>query len=301
MNAVSSEDSLDYRLVPSYLSMTGLVTAAPHNNSMIDLFARRSQVATHAIGIADVLTPVQVRVFSDCEMRWFYQHLLAVPDPPTASMALDGAIRAALLTNFRHKLQCKEDLQTEAVVDLFQRAWQRQELAASFCEDEHPDRMGGIGEELVRTYMRRAAPPIQPAAIEQRTMRGVLASVRIQAQFDILDEDGMIIAIKTARNAPSSVEPMHRFELTTCYRLADGASGVIRSDTLLNSENPRCVSQVWEINDADIQLTDALFPVAQEAMRRGYYMPNRGSVHCSRHQCPYWRRCEQDFGGVVEV
>jgi hypothetical protein len=152
--------------------MTGLVTAAPHNNSMIDLFTRRSKVATRVIGIADVLTPVQVRVFSDCEMRWFYEHLLAVPDPPTASMALDGAIRAALITNFRHKLECKEDLQTEAVVELFRRAWQKQQQAASFCDDEHPDRMGGIGEELVRIYMSRAAPPIQPAAIEQRTMRG---------------------------------------------------------------------------------------------------------------------------------
>ena len=83
--------------------------------------------------------------------------------------------------------------------------------------------------------------------------------------------------------------------------VADGASGVVRSDTLVNSESPQCVSQVWEINEADIQLTDALYPVAQEAMRRGYYMPNRGSVHCSRHQCPHWRRCEQDFGGVVEA
>jgi hypothetical protein len=100
--------------------------------------------------------------------------------------------------------------------------------------------------------MRRAASPIQPAAIELRTMRGVLASVRIQAQFDILDEDGMIIAIHTARMAPSRMDVMHRFELTTCYRLADGASGVVRSDTLVRSENPQCVSHVWEINEADI-------------------------------------------------
>jgi uncharacterized membrane-anchored protein len=55
-----------------------------------------------------------------------------------------------------------------------------------------------------------------------------------------------------------------------------------------------------EINEADIQLTNALYPVAQDAMRRGYYMPNRASIDCSRHQCPHWRRCEQDFGGVVE-
>src|SRR2546429_6957952 len=118
--------------------MTGLVTAAPHN-SMIDLFARRSKVATRAIGIADVLTPVQVRVFSDCEMRWFYEHLLAVPDPPTARMALDGAIRAALVTNFRHNLQCKEDLQTQAIVELFRRAWPRHHQAATFFHVEHPD------------------------------------------------------------------------------------------------------------------------------------------------------------------
>jgi hypothetical protein len=72
--------------------MTGLVTAAPHNNSMIDLFARRSKVATRAIGIADVLSPVQVRVFSDCEMRWFYQHLLAVPDPPTVGTQQAGSL-----------------------------------------------------------------------------------------------------------------------------------------------------------------------------------------------------------------
>jgi hypothetical protein len=157
-------------------------------------------------------------------------------------VALDRAIRAALITNFRHKFACKEDLQTEAVVELFLRAWQKQQQVASFCDDEHPDRMGGIGEELVRIYMERAAPPIQPAAIEQRTMRGVLASIRIQAQFDIVDEDGMIIAINTARSAPSSIDPMHRFELTTCSRLAHGASGVVRSDTLINSDSPRCAA-----------------------------------------------------------
>jgi len=143
-------------------------------------------------------------------------------------------------------LECKEDLQTEAVVELFRREWLKQQQTASFCDDEHPDRMGGIGEELVRIYMRRAAPPIQPAAIEPRTMRGVLASISIQAKFDILDEDGMIIAINTPRNAPSNVDPMHRFELTTCSRLAYGASGVVRCDTLVNSENPKCVSHVWE-------------------------------------------------------
>jgi hypothetical protein len=37
------------------------------------------------------------------------------------------------------------------------------------------------------------------------------------------------------------------------------------------------------------------------ACAAGDYMPNLNSTHCSRHQCPYWRRSEQDFGGVVEA
>src|SRR5713101_8257057 len=79
--------------------MTGLVSAGPHNNSMIDIFAPRFKVATRAIGMTDVLSPHQVRTFSDCEVRWFYEHLLGLPDPPTAKLALDKAVRAALMIN----------------------------------------------------------------------------------------------------------------------------------------------------------------------------------------------------------
>ena len=83
-------------------------------------FARRFRVAT--TGLADVLSPSQVRAFSDCELRWFYEHLLGLPEPPIAMQALDRAIRAALMANFRHKLDSKEDLQAEGVVGLFRRA-----------------------------------------------------------------------------------------------------------------------------------------------------------------------------------
>jgi hypothetical protein len=67
-----------------------------------------------------------------------------------------------------------------------------------------------------------------------------------------------------------------------------------------NGSTPQLITRTWKVSAADVQWTDALYPLAQEAMRRGYYMPNRNSIHCSRHQCPCWRRCEQDFGGVVE-
>ena len=271
---------------------------AAHDH-MVDLFARRWKLPTRALGMTDVLSPSQVRAFSDCEVRWFYEHLLGLTDPATATMALDNAIRTALMTNFRHKLDSKEDIEIEGVVGLFRRAWKRQQASVIFCDDEVPEAMGRTGEALVRVYMQQVAPNIRPAAVEQ-PLHGVIGGVRIHAQLDVMDVDGTIIDIRTTPTAPVQVDQMHRFELATCSRLAEGASGVVRSDILVASSTPQHVSCMWEVTAADVRWTDALYPLAQHAMQRGYYMPNRNSTHCSRHQCPYWHRCEQDFGGIVE-
>jgi hypothetical protein len=74
-----------------------------------------------------------------------------------------------------------------------------------------------------------------------------------------------------------------------------------RSAILVASSTPQHVACMWKVTAADVQWTDALYPLAQHAMQRGYYMPKRNSNGCIRHQCQHWRCCERDFGGVVEA
>src|SRR6266481_3105560 len=121
---------------------------AAAQDTMVDLFARRLKLPTRAIGMTDVLSPSQVRTFSDCEVRWFYEHLLGLRDPPTAILALDKAVRTSLMANFRHKLDTKEDIHTEGVIGLFRRAWKKQLESAVFCDDEVPEAIGSTGEHL---------------------------------------------------------------------------------------------------------------------------------------------------------
>src|SRR5215831_17210056 len=130
-------------------------------------------------------------------------------------MALDNAIRSALMTNFRYKIESKADIQTEGVVGLFRRAWKQQRTAANFCEDEVPQAIGKTGEALVRIYMHEVSPKIRPAAVE-RPLYGIISSVCIRAQLDLMDKDGTIIDIRTAQGAPARVDHMQRFEWTTC-------------------------------------------------------------------------------------
>jgi hypothetical protein len=283
--------SVDIPAVQSYVSMAGLATP-PLKTTMVDLFARRLKLPTRAICMTDVLSPLQVRTFSDCEVRWFYEHLLGLPDPPTATMVLHNAIRTALMTNFRYKMDSKEDIETEGVVGLFGRAWKQQQASAFFCDDEVPEAIGRTGEELVRGYMHEVAPHIRPAAVE-RPLRGVLGGVRIRAQIDLMDEDGTII---DAGRLPCSAcsDHMQRFESITCSAWPRDF-GVVCSDILVTGSTQQLITQTW--GRADVHRTDALRTLAQEAMRRGYYTPNRGSVHCSRHQCPHCAAASRILAG----
>jgi hypothetical protein len=95
------------------------------------------------------------------------QHADGLTDPATATQVLDNAIRTALMTNFRHKLDSKEDIEIEGVVGLFRSAWERQQASVIFCDDEVPEAMGRTGEALVRTYVQQVAPNIRLAAVEQ--------------------------------------------------------------------------------------------------------------------------------------
>ena len=80
-------------------------------------------------GIADSLSPSQVRNFTDCAFRWSQKHMLGIPDPPTSNLALGTAVHQPITANFREEISTKEDLETEGVVALFRNVWNEQQLA----------------------------------------------------------------------------------------------------------------------------------------------------------------------------
>jgi RecB family exonuclease len=249
-------------------------------------------------GIADSLSPSQVRTFTDCAYRWFNKYLLGEPDPPNAALAGGTSVHHAIAANFRYKLEEKRDLDTEGVIGIFRESWNEQQQLALFRDEEDPKELGAAAEGLVRLYMNEVAPTIQPAAVEL-PVNGVLGGVRINGILDVIDTAGKIHDVKTAKATPSSIDPMYRFQVATYRRLAPNASGLVQLDTLVKLKTPKRVEQQFEITEADIRATDTIYPLAQQAMRSGYYMPNRLSMLCSRRHCPYWRNCERNFGGEV--
>ena len=92
---------------------------------------------------------------------------------------------------------------------------------------------------------------------------------------------------------------MHKFQVATYRRLTPGATGAGRIDTLVKTKSPQLIQQSFSITEQELRATDTLYPLAQELMRGGVYVPNRQSMMCSRRNCAYWRHCEQKWGGEV--
>jgi RecB family exonuclease len=252
--------------------------------------------ATPALGAT--LSPSQVRSFMDCQARWWFKYGLQQPDPTTGSMAFGRAVHAALTQNFAQKTESYEDLPITGVLALFREAWALECQHTEFRDDEDPTQLAREGEALVTKYMDEVAPGVEPAAVELR-VEGEIAGVRVQGWIDVLDVEGRIIDLKTAKVSPSGIEPMTKFQVATYRHLTPGAAGTGRVDTLVRTKTPKIVVQNFEITPADLQAIHNLYPMAQQAMRLQNHMPNRLSMLCSRRNCSYWRNCESEWGGEV--
>ncbi len=271
---------------------------------MMDLIRIEGTPATFshpsAVGtpLSEVLSPSQVRCFMDCQIRWWFKYGLKVPDAPTGNMALGRAVHSALCENFAQKVDTREALPTPGVVALFREAWVNEREQTEFRDEENPQELAATGEVLVTKYMDYLAPTIDPAVVELK-VDGEIGGVRVRGWIDLLDVEGRVIDIKTAKARPSSVEPMHKFQVATYSHLIAGASGEGRIDTLVKTKTPQVISQNFQITAEEMRAAQTLYPAAQEAMRQQRYMPNRLSVMCSRRNCSYWRNCEREWGGEV--
>src|SRR5712671_3485920 len=129
--------------------------------------------------------------------------------------------------------------------------------------------------------MDQTASTIDPAAVELK-VEGEIAGIKVRGWIDLLDVEGRVIDIKTAKAKPSSIEPTHKFQVATYAHLIPGASGEGRVDTLVKTKAPQVISQSFHITSEEMKVAETLYPAVHEAVRLQRFMPNRLSMMCSR-------------------
>lgn len=246
-----------------------------------------------------LLSPSSLNTFVECECKWFYRKVLELPETSSAAQALGKAVHTAIGENYRQKIDTKRDLPTEGVTALFRDALREQLNGVVFDPKESANDLAAIGEVITRVYMGQVAPRIQPAAVELH-VAGAIGGVNVQGYIDVLDVNGDVIDLKTAAKKPSGVAPGYRAQLATYAMLTPQASGRARLDTITKTKTVQHVEQTIQIGESDRKYATKLYSIAQDKMRTGLVIPNRGSNLCSRKYCSFWQRCTADYGGEVK-
>lgn len=251
-----------------------------------------------AAGLGEVLSPSQVNTFLNCPAKWYFRYLVGLREPATGSLALGTAFHATVAANFRQKVSTHRDTPIDELRVLLGDEVVMAIADAELREDEDASELAAIGDAMLAVYMKEAAPSISPVAVELE-VEGEIAGVKARGFVDVLDAEGRIIDCKTASRRPSGVSAEHALQLTTYAMITSGASGVCRLDTLTKTKTVQLVQQSHEVRQEERTLAEHLFPMVQDSIRDGVYLPRRNSTLCSRRYCGYWRECEREFGGRV--
>ena len=248
--------------------------------------------------LATVLSPSQVQTFQDCASKWWFKYGMGLPDPKTSNLSLGIAVHDAIAANFRLKIDSGKDLPVDDVLQEFDAAWAEASIDTEFREDESPSTIAEAGRGLISLYMRDAAPKIQPGGVELE-ITGNIGGVQVQGKLDLIDQAGEIHELKTAAKKSSTISMNHTFQLATYAQLGPTPISRVHVDTLVKTKTPQLIQLTRTITAEDRRATETLYPLAQDSMRSGFYMPNRSSNLCSRKNCAFWRACEAEYGGHV--
>jgi len=247
---------------------------------------------------AEVLSPSQVTQFLHCPAKWYFKYFLDLPEAATPATALGKAFHEANAHNFRHKLQRRSDLPLTDALESFRSSLGQHLESAALVRGVDAVEMLELGTVMFQKYLCEAAPLIQPAAVET-AVTGMIGGVKVRGYVDLLDAEGRIIDTKSTLKPIKGISHDHRFQLTSYAMITPAASGLSRLDTVTKGRTVSLAQKSFQIGPADRKYAEAVYPMVQESIRDGIFLPRRSSGLCSRKYCGYWRSCEREFGGVV--
>ena len=248
--------------------------------------------------LGETLSPSQCRTYLDCSWRYWARYGLGLSDPPNANMVRGKVVHRMAEEYFRSTLAGARP-EVDEMGESFEQIWDEACADALFEPNDDVDALKRQSAALSRKYLEEAAPEIEPVAMEL-PVSGEIGGVRINGIVDLLDASGRIVDLKAPKRTPGGLDASYAFQMATYAQLTPGATGEVRVDYVVATKTPNLVTIGYRVSDADVRMTETMYPAVQQAIRDGRFLPNRGSTNCSKRNCPAWRECTDTWGGNVK-
>lgn len=253
------------------------------------------------------IRPSQIGTFLDCSAKFRFQAIDKIKTPKALALAFGSAIHRPLEVNFKQKINTRQDLPTEQMIDEFSAAFEveTQEVEPSAFLETGKGETKDLGVRMISIYHKTMSPKIQPLHTELRFEGKINEAetdleVILSGQIDLIDSSHTLIDHKTSSRTPSAIGEGYVLQQTS-YKLLAETNGVDiidnRIDYLIKKKQPEVKS--FRVEPQKSFLFNILSVLIQ-SVKNETYVPNRTSMLCSRKWCSFWMICEQKYGGRVK-
>lgn len=149
-----------------------------------------------------VLSGSSLNTYLRCGRQWELAYVQRIKRPPSLKMALGTAGHYAAEVDFTQKIESREDLPLDMVLDAFSDSFNKETVDSPEvpAKKETKPLMHASGIEAMKVWHKDIAPTIQPAMVEQPVQFMLSTSVRGGEEtnipwtgtVDLVDEDVLV-------------------------------------------------------------------------------------------------------------
>lgn len=246
----------------------------------------------------------QIGMWNRCPKSWYYRYVEGLKVAPAGAMIEGSCYHKALETNFKQKITTMEDLPVDHCADAFSDAWEerlREEERIEW-EDKDPGELKDEGIWLVRTYIKEAAPDIQPAEVEQVYVKKI-SGVKTVGVIDLVDTTKHIIDHKTAAKKYTQSDVDKDDQITTyAFMKSSGALAQVHVAVKPTKTLPpriQILKTYRTLEDIKWWLEMVEGIIAQ--MQSGIAPPRSNGWWCSPRFCGYFSRCRGESARFYSI
>jgi hypothetical protein len=218
-------------------------------------------------------------------------------------MSLGSSFHAGIGYNYGQKLETREDLKIDEVLDAFSTDFDERMHETALYEGEFPWTFKDQGVGLLREYHKVISPGVQPVSVEREfEIPFENKPWTYTGRIDLVDDSNTVVEAKTIGSTPPRPQTAHRGQ-TIGYAAGLRSEGQkesgARIDYAVKNKTPKVVSYEFRVQNAEVEFF--LEQVARTAhmIENEMFLPNRNHMYCSHRMCGYATRCEQVCKGIV--
>ena len=236
----------------------------------------------------------QINTYRTCPMRYYFRYIKGLKIPPPWAIPLGKSVHQGIGYNLKQKIQTRQDLPLPQVLDAYDFAFESQTQGEVDWQDKKRGMVKDMGVGLVGVHHRDCSPLVQPIAVEDKVkIPFENVDYCFLAYLDLIDENSIIIDLKTSQKSPNKAKAVTSDQLTAyalAYRVKYGkAEKGMRLDYLVNTKTPKYQPLPARRTSQEIDAFLEIVSRVQEGIEKEVFYPcSEDNWVCNPRSCGYY-------------